>query len=678
MVCPKIAYSQFSNPAKRCVYNADGGRKDYACKRRNFGHLKKYTLGNGVETTRTYTNYGSPLTIKTSKSGVNFVNASYNFNDTQGTLTSRNDLAGNSGTESFTYDNLRRLKNYGSSTVNYNNLGNITFKTDAGTLEYNISNRISNHTNFPSTFDPDMLTLTYNIDERPKTINKSGKTATFSYNHTGERTKMTVTGGSNPYTRIYLGGNYEREVSGNTTTERLYLGGTPYTAPAVAIRTGNGAWQLHYIHRDYLGSIVAITNSSTTTTPVETSSYDAWGRLRIPSTLQSFAYNAQPTLLLRRGYTGHEHLPEFGLINMNARLYDPVVGRFMSPDPYVQTPDFSQSFNRYIYCLNNPLIYTDPDGEWGWLAAGLGFVYGYVSYGLMNGNWGWGAVASGGLTGLMWGFGYTGEVAKGMSQLSYAGQSALSSTFNSFMPSISVPVGNNFTVNAGVGLGIGPNGLVAGSNFSGIYQNGNFSLTGGFGVSDNSASWGGGATFKGYGLSYYRTTYGNATGPDGKPNPQIVGGLGIHFNYNSIRIENDKWGDKKDRWRTGALEVNIGKWNGGLSVYTNDPEGEMLTNGGSIENYVKIPGRSIFWEKSKDGYGEWKNGQVYSSPLWIGYRNGNNILRIGYSHWIVQDFFQDGLHNWGPSPQHYYTQHDHFKYGGYLYSGYYNPFSLYN
>ena len=41
----------------------------------------------------------------------------------------------------------------------------------------------------------------------------------------------------------------------------------------------------------------------------------------------------------------------------------PVLGRFLSPDDYVQAPDFTQSFNRYSYCLNNPLLYTDPTGE---------------------------------------------------------------------------------------------------------------------------------------------------------------------------------------------------------------------------------------------------------------------------------------------------------------------------
>ncbi len=116
--------------------------------------------------------------------------------------------------------------------------------------------------------------------------------------------------------------------------------------------------------------------------------YGAWGRLRDSATHEAYAPGNEPTLFLGRGYTGHEHLTQFGLINMNfvikreqqyklvcimpserkmrpanARLYDPALGRFLSPDPYVQVPDFTQSYNRYLYCLNNPLIYTDPDGE---------------------------------------------------------------------------------------------------------------------------------------------------------------------------------------------------------------------------------------------------------------------------------------------------------------------------
>ncbi|HML85994.1 MAG TPA: RHS repeat-associated core domain-containing protein [Bacteroidales bacterium] len=65
-----------------------------------------------------------------------------------------------------------------------------------------------------------------------------------------------------------------------------------------------------------------------------------------------------------RGFTFHEHLYPFTLINMNGRVYDPLVGRFLSPDNYVQQPTNSQNFNRYSYCINNPLKYTDKTGNW--------------------------------------------------------------------------------------------------------------------------------------------------------------------------------------------------------------------------------------------------------------------------------------------------------------------------
>lgn len=98
-------------------------------------------------------------------------------------------------------------------------------------------------------------------------------------------------------------------------------------------------------------------------TPVAEYSYDPWGRARNPQTLIIYYADSEPELLLGRGYTGHEYLPWFGLYSMNARLYDPLVGRFLSPDPYVQAPDFTQNFNRYSYCLNNPLKYSDESGE---------------------------------------------------------------------------------------------------------------------------------------------------------------------------------------------------------------------------------------------------------------------------------------------------------------------------
>ena len=56
---------------------------------------------------------------------------------------------------------------------------------------------------------------------------------------------------------------------------------------------------------------------------------------------------------------------------MNARLYDPAIGRFLSPDPHVQMPDMSQNFNRYAYAMNNPLCYVDKDGKSILIALGI-------------------------------------------------------------------------------------------------------------------------------------------------------------------------------------------------------------------------------------------------------------------------------------------------------------------
>ena len=71
---------------------------------------------------------------------------------------------------------------------------------------------------------------------------------------------------------------------------------------------------------------------------------------------------ANPLNADQRGFTGHEHFAELGLIHMNGRLYDPVLGRFLQADPIIQAPHNAQSHNRYSYVLNNPLSFTDPSG----------------------------------------------------------------------------------------------------------------------------------------------------------------------------------------------------------------------------------------------------------------------------------------------------------------------------
>jgi RHS repeat-associated protein len=161
----------------------------------------------------------------------------------------------------------------------------------------------------------------------------------------------------------FYGSQYEKEVdyTTNTTRQWHYISGGDGLA-AVYIKT-NETGQLYFVAKDHLGSIIGLYNTSGSL--VEEYSYDAWGRRRDPVTWAPLTQT--PNFLLTRGYTGHEHLDEFGLINMNGRLYDPLLGRMLSPDNYVQDASGTQNFNRYSYCFNNPMLYTDPSGELPWL-----------------------------------------------------------------------------------------------------------------------------------------------------------------------------------------------------------------------------------------------------------------------------------------------------------------------
>jgi RHS repeat-associated protein len=123
-----------------------------------------------------------------------------------------------------------------------------------------------------------------------------------------------------------------------------------------------GVLQTRYLHKDHLGSVVALTDP--TGAVLERYSYDPWGKRRDAT---SWAASAPGTFAIDpaytdRGFTGHEHVEHVGLINMNGRLYDPELGKFLSADPTTQFPESTQGWNRYAYTGNNPLSHTDPSG----------------------------------------------------------------------------------------------------------------------------------------------------------------------------------------------------------------------------------------------------------------------------------------------------------------------------
>lgn len=330
-----------------------------------------------------YTAFGMPTFRK--MNGGDLQDFTYNFDVSTGNLLSRTDGI-HSQTETFGYDTLNRLIAIGSRSVSYDNKGNILSIGGVGSMTYGSTSHPYQLTSLMPEEEglvPDrQQIISYTCYNRPSIITEGGRSATFTYNCDGERVKMYVADGDTPVlSRYYIGDRYEYDETPTGNVERLYLGGDAYSAPMVYQRENGGSWTAYNIGRDYLGNITHI--ATVDGTAIAEYSYDPWGRLRNPETLEIYSAGSEPELFLGRGFTGHEHLSWFGLVNMNARLYDPLLGRFLSPDPYVQAPDFTQNFNRYSYALNNPLRYTDENGEWVHIV--IGAVLG--SIGNLIANW---------------------------------------------------------------------------------------------------------------------------------------------------------------------------------------------------------------------------------------------------------------------------------------------------
>ncbi len=199
---------------------------------------------------------------------------------------------------------------------------------------------------------------------------------TFTYGPEHQRVRQTVeltsTAPSHmePGTTWYLNGTdsqgltYEKTVQANGLIEHKHYVSVGSMTFALYVKregslNGKPATTVSYLHHDHLGSVAVITNETGAVS--ERLAYDPWGKRRNVDG-QSDVLDALYGVHTDRGYTMHEHLDEVGIVHMNGRLYDPLIGRFMSADPFIQHPDDLQSFNRYAYVLNNPLAYTDPSG----------------------------------------------------------------------------------------------------------------------------------------------------------------------------------------------------------------------------------------------------------------------------------------------------------------------------
>jgi RHS repeat-associated protein len=381
------------------------------------GQVTDELTSNGVETvsTRNQTRGWLLNTTGTAQLAAGAVVQSWGFSyDEAGNLRkrTRNDAAGGpASTETFDYDPLNRLMtaetivgadNYDKlESFGYDNLGNLTQKNDAS-YNYNtgchagpraagphavcsVGDALYNYDANGNATSDGTRSYRYNGSNRVThiaNISPSGlvpPTVDYVYDANDNRVIQDVSNGTGHARTLYvgLGGTgkslYERTTNpdGSVQHVEFVYAGANHGGNAFAVRVvpaSGSTPTTQFYSFDHLGSVTAMTDqigqvlgaaSGANSTLMN---YDAWGLRRnpdgeVPTTPGSF--NLQTG---HREFTGHETIPDFGLVNMNGRIYDPILGRFLAPDTNVQFPTDMQSYNRYTYVNNNPLSFTDPTG----------------------------------------------------------------------------------------------------------------------------------------------------------------------------------------------------------------------------------------------------------------------------------------------------------------------------
>lgn len=320
--------------------------------------------------------------------------------------------------DQFSYDPLNRLTEkfsavldyIGPGTANrddllytYNAIGNITNKSDlnASTTPnyfYPVAGSPGPHAVFGIDDDQKGYAFTYDINgnmltgqdfqngqsrsmswysyNKPSQISEGGKSLALTYDTYRDKIAQVYTAGIYTKETEYIGSIYEKvtkqkgSIPPGPIEHKYYIYGSGSHPVAMFTTSTLGTSNMRYFLYDNLGSLNLITDE--TAGVVEDLSYDPHGARRnadwtvATSTVHS---------LTAHGFTNHEHLDEFGLIDMKGRMYDPKIGRFVSADPYITDPFLTESLNRYSYVHNSPTNFVDPTGFqcgcWGPLASQL-------------------------------------------------------------------------------------------------------------------------------------------------------------------------------------------------------------------------------------------------------------------------------------------------------------------
>ncbi|MFP5040288.1 RHS repeat-associated core domain-containing protein [Parasediminibacterium sp. JCM 36343] len=368
-----------------------------------WGKTTKMTYANGYTINNTYDPNNATLTeIKHEKTATSktFFDFKYTYDIDKGVLTKResqyydnNNSKQIDRTEDFVYDELNRLtkettKENVISSANislnytYDNRGRMTSNDQLGLYNFNsadylLQNIKLNISGIVVNKNRGFVAATYNeLRYTEKLTLPSTEELNFEYNILEGRYSI-ADDKNGTITTKYYSADYSVEIIKNSSTNTAklitYITGSPYGANYIKIEpltsSGIGTAKNYYLHRDQIGSIVGITDA--TGAMVEQRFFDAWGNLKVwvdasgTATTDADVNNnwSSTNLLIDRGYTGHEHLWQAGLINMNARMYDPVLRRFLSADDVLPDLFSTQDYNRFGYGRNNPLLYIDPDGH---------------------------------------------------------------------------------------------------------------------------------------------------------------------------------------------------------------------------------------------------------------------------------------------------------------------------
>ena len=336
--------------------------------------LKHFEYGNGVVFNQTLNNRQLPHTRNATISGKQDpMRLTYLYDD-MGNTTRITDNVDSSRTINNSFDGLDRLRTSNSSrgniTFTYDALGNLRKRNVVGgsalggaqhgvTVTFNSLNQVNKATNIDGT-------RSFTHDSRGNV--KTNSTHNFTYDFANQPTSI-----SGQQTGNFTYDGHLKRVKQTVDGKTSY---SVYTQEAGLLSQYNKTTNTHTDHIRIAGTTVARIESKGSKADDATTAFDeraespvAAGSLADRPHYLPFGKKINATVVKENaiGFTGHVE-DTSGLVYMQARYYDPVIGRFYSNDPvgtieHLNTPNGIHGFNRYAYANNNPYKYTDPDGK---------------------------------------------------------------------------------------------------------------------------------------------------------------------------------------------------------------------------------------------------------------------------------------------------------------------------